>query len=158
MATDLRGTLMAGLMAEYRLTSEPALALQRSHWSHRKSFTNGPGDGLAEILIHRSGRLKASTLELDLDAIINVFGALCSLSKVRFLIVENRTLTAGKVITLGGDWVTSIGGLPVVKPGGLVLLNAPIDGYTVTATSADVLQLDPGAETIDYEILIGGDD
>ena len=41
--------------------------------------------------------------------------------------------------------------------GGLLLLVSPIDGYAVTAATGDILQLDPGADTIDATLLLAGD-
>jgi len=43
-----------------------------------------------------------------------------------------------------------------VGPDGYLLVWSPIDGYAVTATSADILQIDPGANTIAYDIVIIG--
>ena len=65
------------------------------------------------------------------------------------------TVTTEAVIIGGGaDAVIAV--QAAVGPGGVYLYTDPIDGATVTPTSADTLQFDPGASTLDVAYIIWG--
>ena len=91
----------------------------------------------------------------------NGLGEAASLTKVYGFEIRNLETTSGRVFRVGNSnfasWLGSATDYVVVGPGGVLLLNNPIDGYTVTATSGDVFTVNnPGANTQQFEIVLYG--
>jgi hypothetical protein len=53
------------------------------------------------------------------------------------------------------DWVDDALKI-TIGPGGVYHVRDPIDGYTVTNTTAERITLDPGANTFDVDLIILG--
>ena len=160
MAKTFRGTAMVGLVGYYTNSNALTEVYQRIAYGERKKFATGDGDNKADRLIVVAGvELAATSATHELDAIVDVFGDTISLTVVRFVIIENLTTTTAKILTIGGDFVSAHGCLPLkLAPGSVFGLAAPIDGWAVTNGSSDTLTIDAGADTISYNLVIGGSD
>ena len=108
MAKTFRGTFMAGLVGYYTKSNAMAEAYQRIAEAIRKPFTSGSGDNQADLLYLDPGVSLASTSKsYELDALASdVWGDTITFSKIRFIIIQNLTLTTGKTLAIGGDFNT----------------------------------------------------
>ncbi len=130
-----------------------------------KSITNGTGANKAQVLWHDQRTLATTTGE-DLDlaggALTNAFGAV-TFTKIKGILLEVETTTTGYRLQIGGD----ANSLPLfgattdyleVQAGGVLMLVAPVDGYTVTADTGDILQVyNPSGGSVTYNITIIGE-
>lgn len=127
------------------------------------AWPSGAADSKADLVWSSSGTLTATTLDLDLNGALTtkVTGAV-NFAKLSLIRIKNKATATGANLLVGGGinpiaslW-GSAGDILKIPPGGAVTLEAPIDGYAVTASTADILRLDSGTATIPYEILIVG--
>lgn len=76
--------------------------------------------------------------------------------------VINRSTTSGEYVTIGASttpfitWLAASGDGIRVAPGGCFFLWSPIDGYTTSAGTSDVLTFTPATGTPSVDILIVG--
>ena len=130
-------------------------------------FVSGTGadkvDGIATLLLP----LVASTPQvINLQALTDPLGLALTVTKVRFIVIKNLSVTDGQILVVGGAGVgefngfLSSGATLAVYPSslgndGFVLFSAPSGtGYPVSGTS-HLLKLDPGAFSFSAAVLIG---
>ena len=148
-----------------------------SRISHELELSNGTGENQVNQSWHDTRTLSpAGNDDLDLAGVLtNAFGQTVTLTKIKKITIINNgaviaaenTPTAGEDLLVGGaaaNPVTSLfdgsatAKLPL-KSGGALVISAPLDGYTVTAGSADVLRIAHdgiGVDDINYTIKIEG--
>ena len=128
------------------------------------SYTNGNGTYQCNAAYVSLARSLAGTGEsFDLNTIADYFGTSLNFLKVKLFLIRSLAILAadtGKILTLTGDFLTQAGvgvaaGGHIVGPGGTYLLDNPIDGYPVTATTADVITV-TNAVTFTYDLIILG--
>lgn len=99
---------------------------------------------------------------IDLSGVVkDAFNATVAFSKIKELWIYNLSGTSGKILTLTGnfgDAAFAAGGTfsHIVPPNGHFHVSNPIDGYTVTAGTGDIITIDPGDDTITYKAWILG--
>jgi hypothetical protein len=111
--------------------------------------------------------LAAAATHISLASFTDLFGNTQAMLRCRFWVVQNLTLTAGKlcnIYTRTGTnpvtWlpVTTTGALWAAA-GGLVMgidaLSITTDGWVVSASHCD-FTLDPGANTVSVNVIIAG--
>ena len=103
----------------------------------------------------------AEDLDVSGGALTDAFGNVFTIAELKVLIVCADDANTGNIV-LGGD-AASILFLSVattttsIKPGGCFVFTDPsAAGTTVTATSADIIQVAPSAGTQAYDILVIG--
>ena len=124
----------------------------------------GTGDSQIDQSWHDQRTLTAASEELDLAGVLtNIWGDTITFAKVRTLAIHNKSTTSTEILTVGGaavnafvNWVGDATDKIKIGPDGILLLHCPIDGYAVVADTGDLLKIDAGADTIDYEIYIAG--
>lgn len=160
MAKTFRGTVMVGAVGYYTNSDALTEVYQRIAYGERKKFTSGSGDNQADrLFVVADAELAATLATHELDALTDKYGDTITLAKVRFVIIENLSTTTADILTIGGDFVSANGVLPTkVYPGSVVGVVMPIDGAPVTGGSSDTLTIDAGANTISYNLVIGGND
>jgi hypothetical protein len=107
--------------------------------------------------------LAATSENLDLaGALSNRFGQTISFSRIKAIVIQNRETTADRNLLVGGAasnaFATPFGNasdIVVIPPGGVLVL-ASNEGWTVTASTGDILKIDSGANTVIYDIAILG--
>ena len=124
------------------------------------SFQDGTGQNqVGAIWQDKDGSLATTTATIDLDGATDFKGAAMSdNNKVKFGWFENNS-DSGNLILGGGDWTGWFGDASdklTVKPRGFALIIDPLDGYTVTASTADGLLLETTA-TVSYAAVLGFD-
>lgn len=165
MANTLTIDLIAKLEGTYQATGGLTNALETIAINYTKSLTNGTGDNKADRFFRVSASAAAAAVTYDLDSgdLVDIYGNAITFTKIRALVIVNKSTTSGEILTIGGDWFTTkvlSGTTPSldIQPDSTLFLTAAIDGYVVTATSADVLSIDPGANTISYDLILVGED
>ena len=111
-----------------------------------------------------SRALATTSEDLDLNGTLTAFnGDSVVLNNVKILLIEDLDTDTGDHLFLkqgSANPVTTIlgGTTPTLKigPGGFILLVNPIDGYAVTAASADKIAIE-SVDNSTYQILIVGD-
>lgn len=160
MATTFTGTLSGGLTGSYAKGTDLTSVLEAINFAFSSSYTNGTGSNQVNAFFSDTRTLAATNESHDLNTMTDSFGATLNFLKVKFLYVKNKSTTTVQTLTLTGDFLTQAGvgvaaGGFVLGPSGIYMLDNPIDGYTVTATTADVITL-TNAASFDYDILILG--
>ncbi len=130
------------------------------------SLTNGTGDSKSDRIWMKSATAAGASDTYDLDGgsdCVDAFGNGISFSKVRVLYIRNKSETTGEKLIISGDWFSTavLGGTTPtldIQPKGCLLLPALVDGYAITAVSADQLTINPGANTVSYDVIIIGED
>lgn len=107
-------------------------------------FQNIPSDA---NLLYTNGHTIASsgTVSLDLSgSLIDAVGNSCVFSKVYAVLVINTAVLTGKNLEVGGDtasfpFLHAAAQAAKLGPSGCFFLASMLDGYAVTATTADIL-------------------
>lgn len=135
------------------------------NYSYERTFTEGTGtDQIGSVWKDDTRSLATTSEDLDIAGGVTDFqGAASAFNNVKVLWFQNLDTDSGDLFYLKPGStapVTSIlgGTTPTltIGPGGLCLLINPIDGYAVTAASADKIAVQ-SADNSDYQILIAGD-
>lgn len=163
----LSGSITLGTSLAYTPATIPDLSspADRLALAIELAFTDGSGAGQANRLWHDRRTLAQSTNDdIDLTGVLaDVYGTTITLARVKALIIQHVSGT--NALTIGGSptnpwisWLAASGDGVVLRPSGLlVLATNEATGYTVTASSADVLRVANGAGTsVDYKITILG--
>ena len=164
MATTFSGLLSGSLIGSYDKTSDLTTRKETIAHTFSSSYSNGTSSNQANAFYSDTRTLAATSESFDLNAASTVdgFGDGLVFTKVKYLYVKNKSTTAGQNLVLSGDWLgattgpVSASGTVTIGPGGIFILDNPIDGYTVgSAATQDVLTVTNTA-TFDYDILIVG--
>jgi hypothetical protein len=126
-------------------------------------LSNGTGDNQADLNHSARVTLAAAPLTLDLAALDDIFGGPVDLAKARAIYFKNLSSGAGAhsfTVAPGATngWVgwMGAGSSLTVPAGGVLEATAPLGaGFAVSGTSKTIT-LDPGANTIDVEVVIDG--
>ena len=151
------------------LTTNLDLEAVRSDISRRMllALTDGGGANQATNLFSDTRTLAASANEsLDLaGALTNAFGQVINFTKVKALMVFAAATNVNDVVVGGAaanGFIAPFGAATHtvrVKPGGALIITAPdANGLTVTAATADLLQIANGGagSTVTYDVIIIG--
>jgi len=130
------------------------------------SLLDGTGAGKASKGYSAPRSLAASATDaLDLaGGLTDAFGASITFTKIKMIIIKAADTNTGNLTVGGGttpanSWLGAATDKVVIKPGGIFILAAPdANGYTVTNTSADLLNIvNTVAASAAYEILLAGE-
>lgn len=142
------------------LSGEPTRAIAIPEM--KQEYGDGTGTDQCNAFYEKVWTAAAAADSHDLTGgLTDAFGTALTFTKIRELIIRNRSTTTGQNLTVAGNFITTavLGGTTptiTVPPGGMLRIGSPVDGFTVTATTADVLSVDPGANTISYDLIIAG--
>lgn len=167
MATSLSATVKLTANATQTNTSiDVGSSTYLFNETFQKIFTNGNTAGLANA-VWTDKRTIAFGVDDDLDfagVLTDIYGGALTFTSIKTLIVKANDDNANALI-LGGDTSANISTIfgadtdTISLPAGacICLLN-PVNGYAITATSADKLRLtNPGGSgSIGYEIIVLG--
>lgn len=125
-----------------------------------ESFTNNAFSGLlpadADRFLHGQATIgTGSDLTFDFQgSILDMFGNTVILSKLYGFLIRNTETVAGRFCWVGNsnlsDWLGSATDKVKVGPRGCLFLCSNTDGYTVTATTADIFKINnpSGSNTV----------
>ena len=101
--------------------------------------------------------------DLDLaGSLENQIGETLTFAKVYGIYVHNRSSTASDKVHIGGDANSvpifgAVADYLIIGPGGCLLAIDPTDGWTVTASTGDIIEIsNPGGNDIDCDVAILG--
>lgn len=161
-STTLATTLTSGIMWDFRQDTGTIDSGLIAVDSNRLSQTQRLANAAADMVWHNHNTLTVGTLDIDLAGVLrDTFGNVLTFVKVMGIYVKNLNTVAGDILKIGGDanglvnWVASATDIVQINAGGCLLVWNPI-GYTVTAATGDILQLEAVAHDITYDIVIVG--
>ena len=163
MATNLTANLTFRLVTAY--TNPLDLTTTRDGLDEKwdDALTNGIGVDQADVIWHDRRTATAAADDIDLyTSLSEVYGNAANFATVKAIAIHNRSITPGDNLAVGGDaaafrnWVADATDIVNVGPDGILFLWSPTDPYAVTDAGQDVLQIDPGINTIEYDIMIIG--
>lgn len=129
--------------------------------SYDRTFQSGTGTSQLDRASAKAVNLAAAAQDLDLSGatFTTPGGTAWTAAKLGILAVKNLAQTSTyKILALGdansAPILNTAATTMNIGPDGIFLLVSPIDGITVTAGTGDIIQLDPGANTIDAEVFV----
>ena len=129
-------------------------------------LATGTAANQANLVWYDRRTLAATSEQVDLAGVQReAFADVATFTKLKTLLIRNNQTTSGLTLTIGGGTtnpITTIFGstatncTEVIGPDGVCLKHNPVDGFAVTAGSADTLKLDSGTNTVVYDIIAIG--
>jgi hypothetical protein len=163
MSETLTGSTKVQLANKFTKDGDIGDAVQDVNISKAIAWTDGANANQAQVIWEDSGTLNATTAaDIDLTALTSPLGTV-ALSVLKELYIELTTLDSGAVLQVGGDAASvplfgAVADFLIVQAGGILLVTAPVDGYAVTGSTGDIVQLyNPGASAIAYKIVLKGE-
>lgn len=150
------------------LTASPDIGRARHEFDEAAilDLAHGTGEGQADMMWSDERTIAASSSEtLDLAGVLSsVFGSTLTFAKVKaVLIVAAAGNTNNVVVGANGSaefqgWFGDVSDTVAVRPGGMFLIAAPKTGWTVTASTGDILKIaNSGSGTgVTYRIVVIG--
>lgn len=129
-----------------------------------RSYGSGTSSNQFDVVYSDTHSAAASAKTYDvLGSLASVLtGATVSCVDLCGIVVKNKSTTSGDVLSIGagsnpvtGPWIASGDGVKI-GPGGIFVWLDPVDGISPVAGTGDVLTVDPGAKTIEFDILLLG--
>lgn len=153
------------LSADMTLAPDLGTAAQAIPYEKRISFTDGAGANQINTVWQDVRQIAASTTE-DIDlagGISDVFGNVLTLTKLKGIFIFAHATNTNNLL-IGGDAASiplfgAVNDLIVIYPGSFfAVCNPNAAGYTVTASTGDVLQIaNSGAgSVVNYDIILFG--
>lgn len=128
-------------------------------WTKDAVFTSGNGSSQFDK-VHSD--IAAVTADYDVAGVVtDAQGATITMSKVGLVVAENRGTTSGNMLYLGGD----ANSVPIfgaaadflkLGPQGFAVICNPVDGWSVTAGTGDVVELNHNSGTFDHAVIVAG--
>lgn len=156
LSVSFAQSLSSGLITPQNLPASVSL---------NSAYINGTGAASVDLIHAKQYTLAGAATEIDLQAIADLSGATVNMARVRELVVQVVTATAGYDVTLGNAaanaWAALWGatGTSKVFAGSTYYWSDPTSTSTrggVTSGTSRVLKLDPGANTVVVNVLIVG--
>lgn len=105
-----------------------------------------------------------ATQSIDLAGVlVGAFSGVRTFTKIKYLIVQILTTTPGSVVNVGGNanavssFLGNANDVIKIGAGGTLLLSSPVDGYTVTASTGDIIDINnPGGSAVSIVVTIAG--
>lgn len=168
VAANLTATVSTNIAATYRGTNDlgsPSYELSRS-LQPSIAFTSGTSTYQVDLMFSDQRTLAASATEnLDLaGGLTDPLGATLTFAKIKVIKICAARANANNVVVGGAASNTFVGPFVdatdkvAVAPGGCAVLVAPASGWTVTASTGDILLVaNSGAGTgVTYDIVVLG--
>ena len=127
------------------------------------NLATGTGANQADLIWSDTRSLAITTEDLNLDATLtDSFGTAITWAEITGMLFIVNTTTSGVYIKVGGKgatafftWAKTNADFVKVGPGGCFLLTSPVDGYAVTTSTADILQIE-SVGTASYTVVLWG--
>ena len=168
--TTLTATATAQINYTYTKTDNTAgwATNEQQLVSQITSFTAGDGANKAESVYREAFSVTSGSPNKDFDlfgSLTDVFGDTINIEQLKVIFVKNSSTTAGDLLYVGplgasnpllAPFMDADGGV-VVQPGGSFFLNAPREGFSITATAQTVrVQYQGSSATIAVEAVFIG--
>lgn len=167
MATSITAKVGCSVSAEFANSLDVGSASYPVQYGANFLLTDGTGANQAKTVWTDTRTLTASATEnLDLAGVLtDAFGNVITFAKIKAIIITADAANTNDVII--GNHATAACLLffgaathtAAIKPGGALMVVAPnVDGYAVTATTADMLKVlnSAGGTSVTYTIVLIG--
>jgi hypothetical protein len=165
---SVRIRVQASVIAEVVETSTPASggsaqSVVKSYpgLSYDRTFQSGTGSSQFDRAAAKAVNLAAAAQDLDLSGstFTTPGGTAWTAAELGILGVVNKSQTSGHLIKVLGDansvpLLNTAATYMTLGPDSLFLVVNPIDGWTITAGTGDIVQLDPASNTIDADVFV----
>lgn len=144
------------------LTSGPTTSEGRVNHQARTVLTVGTTTKKSDAVYSARRTVDSgSPVTIDLNALTDINGVAINFAYVHAIIISNRSVTAGQDLTIGGTLNANVKGFleagDASVEGGSMCITAPVNGFTVTNTSADTITVTAAAGTgVPFDITIIG--
>lgn len=132
----------------FQLRANLASSVDSTDYGGSLTFLHSEKPSDASILFHNTYTITSATdLDLDLSGSLTTgLGTTVNFTKIYMIAIVNLSTSSGQNVILGGggnfhSWAGAQSHEVKIGPKGLFILNSPVDGYTVTNSSADILRL-----------------
>ena len=168
MPSDVRTTLSVVLKCLETSDTTTGFGSHRSMLKHDGAYTISMLDGTdanESDLVYSLFTSVSTGVPHDHDLVSLVSGltgSTLTYAEVTAIVLVNESQTPGESVTVGAgsNPVSSIWGAAgdavVVGPGGVLVLTSPVDGYAVTASTADILRVSTTSSGVSYRLIILG--
>jgi len=161
----LQATIFSGISASQTGPTDLASGSAAVNVPVSLALANGTGTNQVDRMFSDQRTLTASTSEdLDLAGILtDAFGVTITFVKVKAIWIKASSANTNNVVVgaassadFVGPWSTD--GTTSIPPGGSMLVSAPVSGWTVTATTADILKIanSSSGTSVIYNLVIIG--
>lgn len=166
MSTTIAGSLRVQFASTWTNTLDLSAPVDTVSQIVNQAFTNGTAADQAQVVWHDERTLTTGANEdLDLAGVLSSAFGVVTFTNVKYLVVQVTTTTTGYTLELGGKgsnaWVGALkdtSDILTLQAGSVLALSAPVDGYTVTAGTGDLLKVNnPSAGSVTYRIWIVGE-
>lgn len=163
--SSFKGVIGAFINGEFSGSNDLASAVAKINRSFEKTFTPGTGNGQADILFADTRTLSASGSE-DLDlagGVADALGVTRTFAKVVAILIRAAEGNTNNVV-VGNAASNEFGGplsadaTVTLPPGGVLALVHPGAGWTVTASTGDLLKLanSSSGSSVSFDIVVVG--
>lgn len=168
MAQTFAGNFKISLAGTFTGDNDLSTVTQGINYLQTINFENGTAANQANMIWMDQRTISASgTDDLDLyGGLTNAFGTTINFTSIKGIIISAASGNTNDVV-VGGDgsaafvnWVGAANDVINVKPGGIfALMNPNANGYGVTATTADILQVanSSSGTSVTYDIILLGE-
>lgn len=167
MATALQARLIMSILAQIDNPIDVGVVSYPVNLAYTQQFTDGvAADQAQKIWTDLRTIAISGTDDLDLNGVLlDQFGVAINMTKLKALIIKAASTNVNDVVVGGAaaNQVSTIFGTVTdkvkIKPNGMMVLVAPdINGYGITAATADILRVANGGAgtTVDYTITLIG--
>lgn len=132
---------------------------------YEKILETGTSASQNDLLFVDETKSFTGTTAQDIDlagSLSPAIGSTLTFVEVTGMLIIVKTTTSGVTLSVGGkatntfiNWVAAANDELIVQADGCFLLTAPVDGYAVTASTGDILELTPSA-TLDATVVFWG--
>jgi len=141
-----------------------ATAINKHLFELAKTYANGTGANQQDKIYSTTQTVNGNT-DINLTTATNEeTGTAISLASVSGFIVYNHSTTSSQTVTVGGapsnpfiTWLIATGDGNVIGPGGVLIQTSPVDGWAVTASTADILRIATSA-SLTFTVIVWGQD
>ncbi len=164
--TDVAGTILDSVRITSKKSADLSVPQDPFSLSVSKSVTFGSGDDQMDQIWHDQRTLALSTSEdLDLSgALVNAFGGSVLFATVKLIMIQNvggnraNLAVGGAALNTADLFFSDSTDIMLLDDGGVFLYYQPNTGFTITAGTADILQIEnlDGGQAAIYNIVIGG--
>ncbi len=128
--------------------------------NYNQALGNGTGNNQASTYYHNQNSVAASYDLFDLTNIVDINGNTVTFVLIREIIIKNNSTTSGQILTISGNFIDTLHDVVdtgfILDPSGVYLMTSPLDGFGVTNAVSDQIMIDPGVNTISYDLSLVG--
>lgn len=167
MAESFSGNILVAVTGQLTGDLDIGTGTHAVDKNYRTTFTNGTGANQANMMWTDTRTISGSgSDDIDLAGVLtSAFGTTITFTSIKGIVIQASS-SNGDSISVGGDATAALANLfaavndeIVVAPGGtFAIVNPNADGYAVTASTADILEItNLDAAAVTYDIIIIGE-